>query len=81
MFRPICKILQRKGAAVNGLMQAISMSLNVNKAKEILVDFRRTQAVYFPVNINISSVEINKNIKFLGFIWWRPSPGLLTSPC
>ncbi|KAK3556668.1 hypothetical protein QTP70_012253, partial [Hemibagrus guttatus] len=39
---------------------------NVEKTKEIVVDFRRAQSDHSPLNINESNVEIVKRTKFLG---------------
>ncbi|KAF7705820.1 gastrula zinc finger protein XlCGF28.1-like, partial [Silurus meridionalis] len=44
---------------------ANNLSLNVDKTKEMVVDFRRVQSGYSPLIINGSSVEISKG-KFLG---------------
>uniref|UniRef100_A0A3B3QRU5 Reverse transcriptase domain-containing protein n=1 Tax=Paramormyrops kingsleyae TaxID=1676925 RepID=A0A3B3QRU5_9TELE len=41
------------------------LSLNVDKTKEMTVDFRRPRSVHSPLNIDGSSVEIVKSIKFL----------------
>ncbi|KAK3575391.1 hypothetical protein QTP86_025793, partial [Hemibagrus guttatus] len=46
--------------------KANNLSLNVEKTKEIVVDFRRTQSDHSPLNINRSNVEIIKSTKFLG---------------
>ncbi|KAI5626746.1 gastrula zinc finger protein XlCGF28.1-like [Silurus asotus] len=45
---------------------ANNLSPNVDKSKERVVDFRRTQSDHSPLNIDVSSVEIIKNTKFLG---------------
>ncbi|KAI5108115.1 hypothetical protein C0J45_1709 [Silurus meridionalis] len=45
---------------------ANNLSLNVDKTKELVVDFRRTQSDHSPLNIDGSSVEIIKSTKFLG---------------
>ncbi|KAK3528470.1 hypothetical protein QTP70_000117 [Hemibagrus guttatus] len=42
-----------------------NLSLNMEKMKEMVVDFRRTQSDYSPLNINGSNVEIVKSTKFL----------------
>ncbi|KAK3518337.1 hypothetical protein QTP86_003647 [Hemibagrus guttatus] len=42
------------------------LSLNVEKKKEMVVDFRSTQSEHSPLNINGSNVEIIQSIKFLG---------------
>ncbi|KAK3506173.1 hypothetical protein QTP70_013429 [Hemibagrus guttatus] len=41
------------------------LSLNVEKMKEMVVDFRRAQSNHSPLNINGSNVEIIKSTKFL----------------
>ncbi|KAK3571337.1 hypothetical protein QTP86_007560 [Hemibagrus guttatus] len=46
--------------------KANSLSLNVDKTKEMVVDFRRAQSDHSPLFINESSVEIVKSTKFLG---------------
>ncbi|KAK3560314.1 hypothetical protein QTP86_006304 [Hemibagrus guttatus] len=46
--------------------KANSLSLNVEKTKEMAVDFRRAQSDHSPLNINGSNVEIVKSTKFLG---------------
>ncbi|KAK1805486.1 hypothetical protein P4O66_019788 [Electrophorus voltai] len=43
-----------------------NLYLNIDKAKEMIVDFRRARRDHSPLAINGSSVEIVKNIKFLG---------------
>ncbi|KAK1795532.1 hypothetical protein P4O66_001241 [Electrophorus voltai] len=43
-----------------------NLYLNVDKTKEMVVDFRRARRDHSPLAINGSSVEIVKNIKFLG---------------
>ncbi|KAK3513639.1 hypothetical protein QTP70_028828 [Hemibagrus guttatus] len=45
---------------------ANSLSLNINKTKEIVVDFRRAQSDHSPLFIDGSSMEIVKSTKFLG---------------
>ncbi|KAI5620346.1 gastrula zinc finger protein XlCGF28.1-like [Silurus asotus] len=45
---------------------ANNLSLNVDKTKEMVVDFRRTQNDHSPLIIDGSSVEIIKRTKFLG---------------
>ncbi|KAK3548116.1 hypothetical protein QTP70_004887 [Hemibagrus guttatus] len=42
-----------------------NLSLNVEKTKEMVVDFRRAQSEHSPLNINGSNVEIVKSTKFL----------------
>ncbi|KAK3529067.1 hypothetical protein QTP70_016006 [Hemibagrus guttatus] len=46
--------------------KANNLSLNVEKTKERVVDFRRAQSDHSPLNINGSNVEIVKSTKFLG---------------
>ncbi|KAK1796807.1 hypothetical protein P4O66_000875 [Electrophorus voltai] len=43
-----------------------NLYLNVDKTKEMVVDFRRARRDHSPLAINGSSMEIVKNIKFLG---------------
>ncbi|XP_063344797.1 interferon-induced very large GTPase 1-like [Pelmatolapia mariae] len=43
-----------------------NLSLNVDKTKEMVVDFRRTRGNHSPLSINGSSVEIVDSTKFLG---------------
>ncbi|KAI4895175.1 hypothetical protein NFI96_005325 [Prochilodus magdalenae] len=43
-----------------------NLSLNVDKTKEMVVDFRRTRRDHSPLNIDGSTVEIVKSTKFLG---------------
>ncbi|XP_051560757.1 uncharacterized protein LOC127445059 [Myxocyprinus asiaticus] len=43
-----------------------NLSLNVDKTKEMVVDFRRARRDHSPLNIDGSSVEIVKSTKFLG---------------
>ncbi|KAI4892091.1 hypothetical protein NFI96_003228, partial [Prochilodus magdalenae] len=43
-----------------------NLSLNVDKAKEMVVDFRRTRCDHSPLYIDGSTVEIVKSTKFLG---------------
>ena len=43
-----------------------NLSLNVDKTKEIVVDFRRAQRDHEPLDVDGSPVEIVKNTKFLG---------------
>ncbi|KAI5085621.1 gastrula zinc finger protein XlCGF28.1-like, partial [Silurus meridionalis] len=45
---------------------ANNMSLNVDKTKEMVVDFRRTQSDHSPLIIDGSSVEIVRSTKLLG---------------
>ncbi|GAA6107150.1 piezo-type mechanosensitive ion channel component 1-like, partial [Tachysurus ichikawai] len=42
-----------------------NLSLNVDKTKQMVVDFRRAQSDHSPLNIDGSSVEIVKSTKFL----------------
>ncbi|KAI4871457.1 hypothetical protein NFI96_004186 [Prochilodus magdalenae] len=42
------------------------LSLNVDKTKEMVVDFRRTRRDHSPLHIDGSTVEIVKSTKFLG---------------
>ncbi|KAK3572691.1 hypothetical protein QTP86_004149 [Hemibagrus guttatus] len=46
--------------------KANNLSLNVEKMKEMVVDFRRVQSDHSPLNIDGSNVEIVKSSKFLG---------------
>ncbi|KAK3526514.1 hypothetical protein QTP70_030649, partial [Hemibagrus guttatus] len=46
--------------------KANSLSLNVDKTKEMVVDFRRAQSDHSPLFIDESPVEIVKRTKFLG---------------
>ncbi|KAK3557726.1 hypothetical protein QTP86_000320 [Hemibagrus guttatus] len=46
--------------------KANNLFLNVEKTKEMVVDFRRAQSDHSPLNINGSNMEIVKSIKFLG---------------
>ncbi|KAI4901822.1 hypothetical protein NFI96_010215 [Prochilodus magdalenae] len=43
-----------------------TLSLNVDKTKEMVVDFRRTRHDHSPLHIDGSTVEIVKSTKFLG---------------
>ncbi|KAI4904290.1 hypothetical protein NFI96_000159 [Prochilodus magdalenae] len=43
-----------------------NLPLNLDKTKEMVVDFRRTRRDHSPLNINGSTVEIVKSNKFLG---------------
>ncbi|KAK3561941.1 hypothetical protein QTP86_019064 [Hemibagrus guttatus] len=45
--------------------KANNLSLNVEKTREMVVDFRRAQSNHSPLNINGSNVEIVKTTKFL----------------
>ncbi|KAK3517277.1 hypothetical protein QTP70_002301 [Hemibagrus guttatus] len=42
-----------------------NLLLNVEKMKEMVVDFRRAQGDHSPLNINGSNMEIIKSTKFL----------------
>ncbi|KAK3514074.1 hypothetical protein QTP70_003224 [Hemibagrus guttatus] len=46
--------------------KANNLSLNVEKTKELVVDFRRAQSDHSPLDVNGSNVEIVKSTKFLG---------------
>lgn len=46
--------------------RANNLSLNVDKTKEMVVDFRRVQRDHSPLNIGGSPVEIVQSTKFLG---------------
>ncbi|KAK3524865.1 hypothetical protein QTP86_010096 [Hemibagrus guttatus] len=46
--------------------KANNLSLNVDKTKEMVVDFRRAQSDHSPLFIDGSPVEIIKSTKFLG---------------
>ncbi|KAK3533991.1 hypothetical protein QTP86_000500 [Hemibagrus guttatus] len=46
--------------------KANNLSLNVDKTKEMVVDFRRAQSDHSPLFIDESPVEIIKSTKFLG---------------
>ncbi|KAK3548899.1 hypothetical protein QTP70_021714, partial [Hemibagrus guttatus] len=53
-----------------------NLSLNVEKTKEMVVDFRRAQSDHSPLNINESNMEIIKSTaNSLVFTWRRTSPG------
>ncbi|KAI4876406.1 hypothetical protein NFI96_004028 [Prochilodus magdalenae] len=43
-----------------------NLSLNIDKTKEMVVDFRRTRRDHSPLHIDGSTVEIIKSTKFLG---------------
>ncbi|KAI4896098.1 hypothetical protein NFI96_006456 [Prochilodus magdalenae] len=43
-----------------------NLSLNVDKTKEMVVNFRRVRGDHVPLNINGSAVEIVQSTKFLG---------------
>jgi hypothetical protein len=42
-----------------------NLSLNVNKAKELIVDFRKQQREHASIHINRSTVEKVESFKFL----------------
>ncbi|KAK3553812.1 hypothetical protein QTP70_012221 [Hemibagrus guttatus] len=60
--------------------KANSLSLNVDKTKEMVVDFRRAQSDHSQLFIDGSPVEIVKSTKFLGvhleenFTWSHSTP-------
>ncbi|KAI4882184.1 hypothetical protein NFI96_024767 [Prochilodus magdalenae] len=43
-----------------------NLSLNVNKTKELIVDFRKQERVHTPITINGAAVERVRGFKFLG---------------
>lgn len=43
-----------------------NLSLNVDKTKEMIVDFRRTQADHSPLHINGTTVDRVRSSRFLG---------------
>ncbi|KAI4895689.1 hypothetical protein NFI96_005785 [Prochilodus magdalenae] len=43
-----------------------NLSLNVNKTKELIVDFRKQERVHTPITINGATVERVSSFKFLG---------------
>ncbi|KAK3551341.1 hypothetical protein QTP70_015022 [Hemibagrus guttatus] len=47
--------------------KANNLSLNMEKTKQMVVDFRRAQSDHSPLKINVSNVEIVKSTKVLGF--------------
>ncbi|KAK3514112.1 hypothetical protein QTP70_005113 [Hemibagrus guttatus] len=53
-------------ARLTAWCKANSLSLNVDKTKEMVVDFRRAQSDHSPLFIDGSPVEIVKSTKFLG---------------
>ncbi len=55
-----------------------NLSLNVEKTKEIVVDFRRVHTQHAPLTINGATVERVSSTKFLGCTSQRTSPGLTT---
>ena len=46
--------------------QETNLSLNVNKTKELIVDFRKQQSEHTPKHIDGTSVEKVESFKFLG---------------
>ncbi|KAI4888623.1 hypothetical protein NFI96_027766, partial [Prochilodus magdalenae] len=46
--------------------QENNLSLNVNKTKELIVDFRKQERVHTPITINGAAVERVSSFKFLG---------------
>ncbi|XP_059826069.1 uncharacterized protein LOC132394217 [Hypanus sabinus] len=46
--------------------RANNLSLNVNKTKEMIVNFRKARSDHSPLNIDGSSVKVIKSTKFLG---------------
>ena len=46
--------------------QENSLSLNINKMKELIVDFRSQQREHTPIHIDRAAVEKVKSLKFLG---------------
>jgi hypothetical protein len=48
------------------LSGAKKITLNVNKTKELIVDFRRPQREHAPINIDVAAMEKVKSFKFLG---------------
>ena len=43
-----------------------NLLLNVEKTKELVIDFRRNQPPHTPVHINSAAVETVEHMKFLG---------------
>ncbi|KAK3531454.1 hypothetical protein QTP70_020535 [Hemibagrus guttatus] len=63
--------------------KANNLSLNVEKMKEMVVDFRRAQSDHSPLNIDKSNMEIIKSTKFLGVhltedLTWSPNTSSIT---
>ena len=52
--------------ALGELCQENNLSLNVNKTKELIVDFRKQQREHAPIHIDGTTVEKVKSFKFLG---------------
>jgi hypothetical protein len=46
--------------------QENNLSLNVNKTKELIVDFRKQQREHAPIHIDGTAVEQVESFKFLG---------------
>jgi hypothetical protein len=46
--------------------QENNLSLNVNKTKELIVDFRKQQREHSPIHIDGTAVEKVESFKFLG---------------
>ena len=46
--------------------QENNLSLNVNKAKELIVDFRKQQREHPPIHLDGTAVEKVESFKFLG---------------
>ncbi len=57
---------------------ANNLSLNVEKTKEVVMDFRRNPVDHHPLTIDTSTVERVSSAKFLGCTSQRTSPGLPT---
>ncbi|KAK3530997.1 hypothetical protein QTP70_007853 [Hemibagrus guttatus] len=55
-----------------------NLSLNVEKMKEMVVDFRSAQSDHSPLDIEGSNVEIIKSTNFLCVPYRRTSPGRST---
>ncbi|KAK3512076.1 hypothetical protein QTP70_030371 [Hemibagrus guttatus] len=49
--------------------KANNLSLNIEKTKEMVIDFRRAQSDHSPLNIDGSNMEIVKSTKLLGLTW------------
>ena len=46
--------------------QENNLSLNINKTKEMIVDFRKQQREHHPIHIDETAVEKIESFKFLG---------------
>ncbi|KAK3527161.1 hypothetical protein QTP86_014579 [Hemibagrus guttatus] len=57
---------REKAQRLTDWCKANNLSLNVEKMKEMVVDFRRTQSDHSTLNIDGSNVETVKSTKFLG---------------